>query len=497
MIITVNWRPPDHELLQGASFEVREDNEPVGTTVYPGRASVDVSGVGQTLRLTITFAPTVAGRRGEVLRIEQVFERSPIASTTLPIYDDAHYVVLTGTGRRRRIIPGRHPFLLGSIQTLVVKTSILDITDLVPGFEQQMKKMAPRKAGSLASKLRIFARTDGVLPMIWLVATPDSCQSAPATDLLCFLGPSQNHGKPPTLHERLTAPQDLIDYGLVMLGSGTADGGGRTPPEPVLKDTFTPGDFILAKGFEKALVASGKHAALAIPIPANKSHNDAATAKLPGLLADVHALIVAVGDAHPPLVPNDTEKCAAPVARPQYALAAHSRGGWGIWGEPDQGQERKGGLATTNLHPGALAAGPHAYSDLILFEGLNVTDRLDRIARTGTARVIFIGYDPNTVTVPHGRALSMPDLSGRVKKLPVPSTVAGEKPPETAPLSQLAAHSPSLAHALTGLPSPPTDADDLFKLKHQLCTWSGDDGGSSANPEKHFLTQALELSSLR
>lgn len=232
MIITVNWRPADQELLQGASFEVREDNASVGTTVSPGRASVDVSGIGQTLRLTITFKPTVAGRTGEVLRIEQVFERSPLASATLPIYDAAHYVVLTGSGRRRRIIPGRHPFLLGSIQTLVVRTSILDITHLVPGFEQQMGKMAPRKTGSLASKPRVFARTDGVLPMIWIVATPDSCQGAAASDLLCYLGPSQNHGKPPTVHERLTAPQDLIDYGTVMLGSGTADGAAERRPTP-------------------------------------------------------------------------------------------------------------------------------------------------------------------------------------------------------------------------------------------------------------------------
>lgn len=502
MIIQLIWRPADHQLLQGAAFEVVEDGAPVPALVSAGRAHADVSEFASSLRLTLTFTATVGANSAEVLRIDQMLQRSPLATAWLPFYDPVGYVVLSGRSRRRRIIPGQHPLLRGGGQTWTVGTSLVDVTGLVPGFGQQMDRMAPRAGGgSLASTPRIFARTDEVLPQLWIVATPDVCQGADATDVLCFLGPSQNHKKPPTLGQQLSDPATtmaLVLYGAVFLGGGTPDGGGLGVPW--LMDHFAPGNIILAKGLEGALVASGKHALIAIPVPANGSHNAAATAALPGLLTDVHRLVVAVGDAHPPLLPGNLEQVANSVAAPRYALAAHSRGALGIWGEPDPGHESQGALAPTTRRPGALRAGPDAFTDLLLFEALYATARLDALAGTGSTRVVFIGYDPKTVSVPFAKArnsLLMPRLASRVSRLPIPSSVPGEKPPESASLDQLKAHSRSLMHALAALPAVPTDPTELFLLKHQLCTWSGDDSGQPGAPEQHFLTQALKASNVR
>ncbi|WP_331758651.1 hypothetical protein OG225_40985 (plasmid) [Nocardia sp. NBC_01377] len=489
MIITLVWRPADHQLLQNVSFECREDDVPVATTVSPGRAQADVSDVASSLRLTLTFKATVGTITAEVLRIEQLFKRSPLASAQLPFFDAVSYTVLTGPSRNT--IDGLHPLLRGGGQSWSVGTSLVDVTGLIPVFGQQMARMAPRAGGGhLASTTRIFARTDDVLPQLWIVATPHACRGADATDVLCFLGPSQNHGTPPPLAEQfsvLATTAKLVAHGAVMFGGGTPDGGGNTPPTPRLMDRFTPGNFVLANGFEAALVASGKHAVFAIPVPANKSHNVAATAALPGLLADVHRLVVALGDAHP--------SSGKKLVKPQFALAAFSSGALALWGEPDPGH--RGPLAPTTRRPGALRAGPDAYTDLLLFEGLDTTAHLNDLARSGSTRVVFIGYARGTVAVPFAKSKLMPKLTGRVSRLPLPSTVPGEKEPESAPLDQLKVHSPSLAHALAALAAPPALPKDLFVLKHHLCTWSGDDEGISGAPEQHFLLQALKGSKLR
>lgn len=489
MIVTLVWRPAYHQLLQDVTFECQEDDVPVPTNISPGRAQADVSNAISSLRLTLTFKATVGGVTAEVLRIEQLFQRSPLASAQLPFFDAVGYTVLTGLSRT--MIGGLHPLLRGGGQTWSVGTSLVDVTSLIPAFGNQLARMAPRAGvGHLASTPRIFARTDDVLPQLWIVATPHACRGADATDVLCFLGPSQNHGKPPPLAEQfsvLATTAKLVAHGAVMLGGGTPDGGGNSPPTARLMDRFTPGNFILANGFEAALVASGKHAVFAIPVPANKSHNVAATAALPGLLSDVHRLVVAVGDAHPP--------SGKKLVKPQFALAAFSSGALAVWGEPDPGH--RGPLAPTTRHPGALRAGPAAYTDLLLFEGLDATAHLNDLVRTGSTRVVFIGYARSTVALPFAKAKLMPKLASRVSRLPNPSTVLGEKPPELAPLDQLKAHSPSLAHALAGLPAPPVQPNDLFVLKHHLCTWSGDDGGVLGAPEQHFLIQALKGSKLR
>jgi hypothetical protein len=329
------WRPADHLLLKNVTAEVRQDDAAVPTRVIPGRMDAEVDDSASSIRLVLAFNARV-GALGpaEVLRIDQTWKRSAIAIGFQPIFTPATYTIITGPGRRRRVIPGLHPLLNGGLPTVIARVALVDVSGLLREFKALMDQMAPRAGGrSLASTPRILARTDGVLPQMWIVATPDICQGVSATDVLCYLGPSQNHGSPPPLEKQLTDAATsgaLLRYGAVILGTGI-HAGPLIAIDGALAEHFTPGNIILAKGLEKAMIRSEKHAILAVPVPvpANRSHNSAATAALPGLLADVHRLIHAVGDAHPPLT-NDGETASTGVAAPQYALAAHSRGALAI-----------------------------------------------------------------------------------------------------------------------------------------------------------------------
>lgn len=489
MILRCVWRPADHLLLNNVTAEVRQDDVAVPTRVMAGRAEADVDDFASSLRLVLAFNARVGAiGPAEVLRIDQTWNRSAMAIGVQPIFTPASYTILTGPNRRRRVIPGLHPLLNGGLPTVIARVALVDVTGLLRDFRTMMGMMAPRAGGGLAATPRILARTDGVLPQVWIVSTPDICQGFSATDVLCFLGPSQNHGPPPPLEKQLTDAATsgaLMRYGVVILGTGT-HAGPLNAIDDAMADHFTAGNIILAKGLENAVVGSGKHAILAIPVPANRSHNQAATAALPGLLADVHRLIHALGDAHPPLI--DGEHAATGVAEPQYGLAAHSRGALAVYGEPDSGHH--GPTAPTRQRPGALAAGPDAYSDIILFEGLDASRHTDALLRTRTTRISFIGFENSTVTAPF-ETLAKAGLTGRIHRFPV-------KTPSLSPdLVELRGHSPSLDHALSALPAVPTDRDAVRAILHQVCTWSGDDGGVAGAPEEHFLTQALKVSRLR
>jgi len=482
VILTLIWRNADHPLLAEATLSVKADGVAVAVAVERGRTRIEIPDATESVQFTLTFVTTIRGSAVEVLRIDQTLQRAPGCTDLFPNFVGHRYTVLTGAERRRRHIPGLHPLILSGPAVFVVRTGLVDVTGVIPEFKAQLDALGPRVGGAPeTSQVRILARTDGTLPQFWYVATPHACRGADRTDVLCFFPPSQNHkGIPRSVVEQIQSNslrEFVIADGALMLGAPTHDGGGRGIAR--LTDHFTPGNVIIARGLERALLASGKKAMIVIPRPANTSHNVAASGVLPGLLTDVHHVITALGDAHPSLVDGDQEHVQTAVARPKFALAAHSRGGLAIWGEPG----RPASL-------GALAAGKDAYTGLLLFECLDVARNLDQLRRS-SARVVFIGFDHNTVSGPFGAATSIPALAGRVHRLPV--APAGGAAPEAATLSELADRSPSLAHALTGIATPP---QDLFLLKHQLCMWSGDRGGHASEPEAHFMTQALAKSGL-
>ena len=382
---------------------------------------------------------------------------------------------------------------------LPVRTSLVDVSKLLAGPFAELEQVTTRSIGGAAvATVRILARTDGTFPRLWIVATPYACRGAAATDVLGFLGPSQNHDEPPSLDDQLsdrTEVVKLLVYAAAMLGSGAhpaASVAGTNLRDHFLDADVNPKGFLLAKGLARAVVDSGKHAILAVPVPARRSHNAAATRSLRALLADVHRFATAAGDAHPPVMGDAVH--TAEVDSPQYAIAAHSRGALALWGEPDPGQS--GPHARSTVYPGALrGAAKGDYTDLFLFEPLYASAHLDALAGGAAKRVVFIGFDPKTVSGPSRIASGMPSLAGRVARLPV--TPPGEAPAETAALSALEARSPSLQHALSTLSSPPTGSVLLFALKHQACTWSGDRAGVAGGPELHYLRQALGGSGLR
>lgn len=496
MILTLNWRNGDHPLLSKVALSVKaykpadpgkEAKEAkVQVEVKPGWAQIEISDAVESIHFELILGTMFRGSFVEVLRVDQTLQQEPKSTDLFPILSGTSYTVLTGKEKHRRQIPGLHPLIVfrgGSL--LVVRAGLVDVTGLAPEFTERLEKLNPRASHKpFASTARILGRTDGTLPQFWYVATPHGCRGAPATDVLCDLPPAQNHqGIPSPVDIEITAAHlrdAVIDYGVLMLGTPTHDGGGRGIPEFTDHFTYPDGklNVILARGLESALVASGKHALLAIPRPANLSHNLAATGALPGLLSDVHKVITALGDAHPPVVPSDPEQVQTSVASPRFALAAHSNGGLAIWGKP-------GG------RPGALAAGKDAYTDLLLFEALDVQGNLHKL-KASSARVVFVGFNRETVSGPFA-ALEKITVAGRVHRLPV--TPAGAKAPEVASLDELATRSPSLALAKTGLVAG--RALDEFQLKHQLCIWSGDMAGKTSGSEVHFMTQALLLSILR
>jgi len=95
-----------------------------------------------------------------------------------------------------------------------------------------------------------------------------------------------------------------------------------------------------------------------------------------------------------------------------------------------------------------------------------------------------------------------------------PTTPAGGRPPETATIQDLVDRAPrSLDHALGPIEIPTVPPaprkwtlrvirlpngkliSEQFGLLHQYCVWGSDLAGGAT--EKHFLTQALDGSTLR
>jgi hypothetical protein len=315
----------------------------------------------------------------------------------------------------------------------------------------------------------------------WVTATPPSCTSFTGTGLICFLTPPQNHPKDIDDTDFLINIKKcahLAAWLAVFLAAGVHET--TLPPKipPPGRDHFTPArdpdnpgafpNVVMPRGWESALLASGRHVALAMPVPSSSSHNAAATAELPGMLSEVHATLVAAGDILTP----------AGVAigrRLMLGIAGHSNAGASLYA--------------------AVAASPSAFREIWLFDTNDILPNLTTLARASTANVLFAGFGKKRVVAAQTAAAKIPSLSGRIRRLPDPA------PADTATPAALAASSSILTHALTGAGtvSPTGDwtpgvivdpvsgktFDERFQVLHQHIVQGNDADGS------RYLTKAL------
>jgi len=487
MKLTLSWHSPTSILLQKPQIKVtRPGFGEVQLTPSNGRASVITSNlIPEDIHVVIQFLPGLAGSSNPVLVINQDFHvtpRPPAVSPTeyrIPDLDNPGNVI---------VVSGLHPLLRNAVSgdswQLVVDTRLVDVTSVDgPSFMAAVSKMI--NPGN-ASAIRLYAQTDGTLPAFWLVCAPKVCRGAAFSDLLCFFTPSQA-ALPADIEAQLSRAQRLAE---LMMRAATFFGQGVHDPNTLpqlpaalkptrLLDHIEPssGEAVLSRGWEQALFDSQRHVALVLPVPAGGSHNQAAGPRLPEMLRSVLNLLHAHGVIFSQNVTRAEDS--------RLALGAHSSGALALFE--------------------ALGAKPTAYSDLLLFEPVGIQKQLGLIARV-PAPVSLGGFSASLCVAPFHALANQPAVAGRVKLLP--RGYPGDRPDTASPADIVSRNADtaallnprSLGHALTRLPAPWTPKrsprDERFEVLHQYIVYGGDSGGA-AGPASHFLTQALQTSTLR
>jgi hypothetical protein len=504
MQLTVTWNNPDNVLLRRMSggVEVNGGGE-VPLTVGTGRATTTVTDpFPLDLSLRIQFQadlgtnPTVLGivqrvQMASDLRVTaQGYRVLDVDNPTGPVVD----------------VAGQHPMIglvpLPGALRVTVEARVVNVTALVPrGVVTTSPGTTVDLVAAVANgtMVRYLARTDGRDPTFWITCTPKACRRAPATDVLCMLTPPKDT-LPTNLSTHLTPgsteSNDLVSRRAVFLGQGVDS---LVPPPTSARDhqawfldhctsagAGVP-NFVLARGWEQALVDSGRHVSLVLPVPADGKHNEAAGKALPGLLEDVHRTLQAIGDVTPPT--------GVTLGKPQFAVGCHS-------------------IASADAFQ-ALGAAPRAYSDAFLMEPTVIGANL-AVLRTSSARICLIGFTRELVGKPLADLKAMPGVAGRVRI--VPKNYPDDRP-DKAPIPLIVNRSPDVAalrnpralkHALSPLLTPPLleweprvlvgsggrKLFERFEMLHQYAVYGGDDEGT-LQPQRHFLTQALLGSSLR
>jgi hypothetical protein len=502
MQLTVTWPNPDHQLLRKASSGVAVNaTGEVPLAVANGRATITITDpFPLDLSLRVEFQADI----GSNPRVLVVLQRLQMASDLRVTAQGFSVLDVDNPTGPVVDVPGQHPLLsvfpLPGALRVVVNTRFVEVTTLVPlGVVTTSAGTVDLVAKANGSKVRYLAKTDGGDPTFWITCAPKACRKAPATDALCMLTPPKDT-KPTDLAKHLTAgtleSDDLVSRRGVFLGQGVDD---LVPPPSSARDhrawfldhCTSAGaglpNFVLARGWEQALVDSGRHVVLTLPVPANGQHNDAAGPKLPGMLQDLHKVLQALGDITPPT--------GTTLAKPQLSVGCHS-------------------IASADAFK-AMATAPAAYSDAFLMEPTVVLANL-HVLRASSARICLVGFTRELVGKPLGDLRAMPGVSGRVRI--VPKNYPDDRP-DKAPIPLIVNRSSdpaalrnprALKHALGPLIRPPlaeweprvlTGADgkqifERFEMLHQYAVYGGDDEGT-LQPQRHFLTQALLGSSLR
>jgi hypothetical protein len=480
--IRASWPFGGNRLVGNARVTVTTDNGTVEPTVSGSQAVVDVGDAVTFVRVQVSLGATGVPSPVFTLVVDQTYD---VVSGRL---SPRSFRVPDITTMTTRDVPGTNPLVrttpLGSTTTVRVETQLVDVTGLLADTPENL---GINRAN--LSPTRVLARLDGAVPTFWITCAPARCRGTSRTnDLLCFFTPPQR-SPVVDLEGQLVPPRDaeLRNKRAVFLGrafhSGTTRSGidhFRPPPAGRTLPLF-----VLARGWEQALVDSDRHVALALPVPAEGKHNAAETAMLPAFLADVFALLVASGDVAPP--PGES------LERPRLALAGHSYG------------------CSAPLR--ALAASPASFSDVFLFEPEKLGEELEALKRS-RVQVCVVGFNGGSVRL---RAAVGAALGSRLRILP--KGYPGDSP-AAAPLASILARSPndvadanprSLTHAFNALPSFNENfverligphATHRYLMLHQYVVWGGDtEGVTTTSPggvaETHFLAQALRGSTLR
>ncbi|HKG04031.1 MAG TPA: hypothetical protein VKB03_12690 [Conexibacter sp.] len=480
MQLTVSWQNGSHFLLAKAQVSVTLAGAPVPpTSVATGRQEFTLPAFTgtPTVELTVEFLPDFIGRSMSVLRIRQEYQLQPAPLPPVPL----RYFVRPPGASADVAQAGAHPMLgfmptaLGSGFLVTVRPTYVDATGAQPVvLLRPLRKM--RTTGAQAN-VRVLARTDGGRPLHVICATPPSCTSAQATDVLCFLTAPQN--KPEDVDDDAslmdaTRIQRLGDYAKDFLGTPRHDD--ALPRRD--RDHFSRAsgariaNEVLDRRWEDALMASGRHVALVLPMPSNGGHPGANTRELPVILRQLHAALVALGDIAAP--------SGGTPDPPLLGVAAHSNGG-------------------PAMFAAVRAAAASAFAEIWMFEAKTAAAQTDMLALT-SARLLYAGYQQSTVLEAFDGASRNARLAGRVRRLPDPP------PSPKATPADLAVSSPLFTHMLEGIVTPATAwrppapfllrdgrtrYDERFVFLHQLIVQGNDRDGL------HFLTKALTRSSFR
>lgn len=499
MKLTVSWPNPDHVLVRKAAVFAQLDSGPdLPMTVAGGQTTIFTSDVfPQTLRLRIDFVADISPNP-TVLAIVQEFAVRPTAATPSRFF----VVDADSPTPAVRAIGGLHPLLTSMVGRgswrIVVNSHLVDVTAAVPKVVPLPGMTADMVAAANGSRVRVLARTDGVDPTFWITCSPKVCRRAPASDVLGFLTAPQ--GTPATnLAQQITTGSGpngglaarravFLGQGLDALVPGPAATGDRRAwffDHFIAFGADLP-NFILAHGWEQAVVDSGRHVVLALPVPAGGSHNEAGGPKLPGFLRDVHAVLQALGDITPP--------DGSAMDRARLGLGAHSLGADAAFA--------------------ALRAVPRAFTDVMLIDPVTIGRNTDVFGLT-PARLCLIGFSSSLTDTPFRKLAASPGIGPRLRL--VPKGYPGDAP-DKASIADIVARSPdpaalrnprSLGHALSTISAPPSawaprrrvvttggPADERFEMLHQYASFGGDNQGSGP-AERHFLTQALDGSTFR
>lgn len=518
MILSVRWSNGLHFLLDNPSVALEVDGVSVpAAETYTGCVKFIVPN-GRKATLSVSFAPTFMGAPRETLRVVQHFVLWPPLNFGGGGPEATGFTVRPTNAAADVTSPGQHP-LVSQITALglwhvMINTNTVDLSKLEPllldflqpppGEDHEVTKKKPRfLRPAEPANIRVLARTDGKFPLHWVTATPQSCTSFADTDVLCFLTAPQRAGldrddkdffREKEIINGVSTPLStkLIVWFSTFLGKGLHNDDivarfrdhfarPNNPNDKFWKNMPFP-NFVLARSWEHALTASGKHVALAMPFPSKPSpeqapsHNKAATALLPSLLSQIHATLIAVGDICAPagLTVN---------RRPLLGIAAHSNGGPSLFS--------------------AVAASRKSFKEIWLFDTM-ATDLkqpmqdLQTLQKASGANIVFAGFDSGPPVLKlYAAAQGMPSMKGRIRKLP-------DLPLDPAPLT-LVGSSTLLRHALEGggvsahpetwkadlvvsRPPPNKPFIERFEVLHQQIVQGNDTDG------QHYLTKALAKS---
>jgi hypothetical protein len=411
--LALSWPNAAHFLVQGPSVELSHNGAVLaptgslpGAEVFRGIPTVS----GSTLRLKVTFEPTIGAVRPTTLAIEQEW------TIGVPHLTPTHHVVnVAGTRRRQR---GLHPLLtvaLAPLRAAVrVSTGLVDATAVADPAFRRLRALSRPSPGA---DIRILARTDKAKPQIWMVATPPHGGDAARTDMLGFFPPPQDT---PPCKDKLAdyvgpgkAFENLVLYVSTFYGSGVHTGF----VDERAADHFTPHppddpNVVIPRGMEAALMESGKTVAIAIPLPEEGKNNNAAA--LAQHLREIHGVLRGAG-----LVAAPEDQAVAP---PVLGVAAYSNGGGGLWSAID----RKGGT-------------PRAFREIWAIEANDTQKHVRAIGNIG-ANICLIGYNGGTV---HQPFVALRNISKR--RFPDPPVVDA-----LSTMGQLVASSSMLKHAIEG-----------------------------------------------